>query len=130
LGTTVRHNLLLRAAIASALFGTSVVHPAQADDAVAAADSPTSSRNAASPELEEIIVTATRRAESVSNIPYNISATTEQQLDDAGVVDFSKLQQIVPGLVYNGGGIREGGSQNGFILRGLNTDRTSTSDSP
>jgi len=130
LGTTVRHNLLLRAAIASALFGTSVAQPARADDAVAAADSPTSSRSASSSELEEIIVTATRRAESVINIPYNISATTEQQLDEAGVVDFSKLQQVVPGLIYNGGGIREGGSQNGFILRGLNTDRTSTSDSP
>ena len=130
MGTTVRHNLLLRAAIASALFGTSVAQPARADDAVAAADSPTSSRSAPSSELEEIIVTATRRAESVINIPYNISATTEQQLDEAGVVDFSKLQQVVPGLIYNGGGIREGGSQNGFILRGLNTDRTSTSDSP
>lgn len=130
MGIPAKHNSLLRAAIASALFGTSAGHVAHADDATAAADSPTSSRSASSTNLEEIVVTATRRAESVSNIPYNISATTEQQLDAAGVVDFSKLQQVVPGLVYNGGGIREGGSQNGFILRGLNTDRTSTSDTP
>jgi iron complex outermembrane receptor protein len=130
LGIPATHNSLLRAAIAAALFGTSAGHVAHADDAVAAADSPARSRSTSSTDLEEIIVTATRRAESVSNIPYNISATTEQELDAAGVVDFSKLQQIVPGLVYNGGGIREGGSQNGFILRGLNTDRTSTSDTP
>ena len=130
MGIPAKHNYLLRAAIASALFGTSAGHVAHADDAVAAADSPARSRSASSTDLEEIIVTATRRAESVANIPYNISATTEQQLDAAGVVDFSKLQQVVPGLVYNGGGIREGGSQNGFILRGLNTDRTSTTDTP
>src|SRR5580658_9746036 len=132
LGIPPRHNRLLRAAIASALFGTGAGHAldARADDAPAGAESPADSRRASSTELEEVIVTATRRAESLFNIPYNISATTEQQLDAAGVVDFSKLQQIVPGLVYNGGGIREGGSQNGFILRGLNTDRTSTSDTP
>ena len=49
-------------------------------------------------------MTATRRAESVFDLPYDVSATTEQRLDAAGVVDFSKLQQIVPGLVYNGDG--------------------------
>ena len=130
MGIPAKHNSLLRAAIASALFGTSAGHVARADDATTAADSAASSRSASSTDLEEIVVTATRRAESVFNIPYNISATTGQQLDAAGVVDFSKLQQVVPGLVYNGGGIREGGSQNGFILRGLNTDRTSTSDTP
>ena len=80
--------------------------------------------------LQDVYVTATRRAESALSVPYNISATTEQQLENAGVTDFSKLAEVVPGLVYNGGGIREGGTQNGFILRGLNTDRTSTSDLP
>lgn len=132
MGIPPKHNRQLRAAIASALFGTGLGHApdARADDTPAGAESPTGSRSVSSRDLEEIIVTATRRAESVFNVPYNISATTEQQLDAAGVVDFSKLQQIVPGLVYNGGGIREGGSQNGFILRGLNTDRTSISDTP
>lgn len=80
--------------------------------------------------LEEIVVTANRREQSVLDVPYNITAATSQQLENAGVVDFSGLSQLVPGLVYNGGGIRLGGSQNGFILRGLNSSRTSTTDQP
>src|ERR1035438_2271259 len=132
--TSPKPTWLLRAAIASALVGALAARSvdAYAEDAVADSNNPgtTGSRAAQPANLDEIIVTATRRAESVLNVPYNISATTEQQLDAGGVTDFSKLAQVVPGLVYNGGGIREGGSQNGFILRGLNTDRTSTSDTP
>jgi outer membrane receptor protein involved in Fe transport len=80
--------------------------------------------------LQEVIVTANRREQSVLDVPYNITAATSAQLENAGVTDFSGLTQLVPGLVYNGGGIRLGGSQNGFIMRGLNSSRTSTTDQP
>ena len=103
---------------------------AQAADDDARARRATGAGLTQAPPLQEVIVTANRRTESVLKIPYNITATTEQQLQSAGVTDFSKLSQVVPGLVYDGGGIREGGSNNGFILRGLNTDRTSTGDLP
>jgi outer membrane receptor protein involved in Fe transport len=80
--------------------------------------------------LDEVVVTANRREQSILEVPYNITATTAAQLSSAGVKDFAGLAQLVPGLVYNGGGIRNGGSQAGFILRGLNADRTSTTDQP
>jgi len=129
-----RRARLLRAAGACAILASVAGRPTDARAQAAGADART--RGAADGDvtqtasLEEVTVTANRRTESVLKIPYNISATTQQQLDSALVTDFSKLDQIVPGLVYNGGGIREGGSQNGFILRGLNTDRTSTGDLP
>ena len=125
-------NWLIRAAIAS-LVGGVAARSTGAYAQTAAGNSPSAAAGSGAAQterLEEVIVTATRREESVLTVPYNITATTQKQLEAAGVVDFSTLSQVVPGLVYNGGGIREGGSENGFILRGLNTDRTSTSDTP
>jgi iron complex outermembrane receptor protein len=37
--------------------------------------------------LEEVLVTATRRSQSVQDIPFNISAVSGDSLDKAGIVD-------------------------------------------
>lgn len=70
--------------------------------------------------LEEIIVTATRRAQSVQDIPYNISAMTGDQLESAGVVSLTDLTRAIPGIAYADLGIRSAGVNNQLILRGLN----------
>ena len=36
-------------------------------------------------ELEEVLVTATRRSESLTDVPYNISAVTSEQLENSRV---------------------------------------------
>ena len=72
--------------------------------------------------LEEIIVTATRRAQSVQDIPYNISAMTGEQLQSAGVVSLTDLTRAIPGIAYADLGIRSAGVNNQLILRGLNAN--------
>lgn len=48
--------------------------------------------------LEEIIITATRRAENLQDVPQAITAISERDLQDIGVQDFSQLAQMIPGV--------------------------------
>ena len=46
--------------------------------------------------LQEVIVTATRRAESLSRVPISVTALTQEALDDRGVKDFSEVARFTP----------------------------------
>jgi iron complex outermembrane receptor protein len=72
--------------------------------------------------LEEVTVTATRRTETVQNVPYNIASVGGNALAQAGVTSINNLTQVVAGLetVDTGPNTRGGNSQ--FSMRGLRTD--------
>lgn len=56
------------------------------------------------PELEEIVVTATRRSETLEAVPYSISVLSGQQIEQANITDIASLTEQVPGLsTYNYG---------------------------
>ncbi|WCL52698.1 TonB-dependent receptor [Gimibacter soli] len=48
--------------------------------------------------LEEIVVTARRREESLQDVPVAVSAFTAEQLEMRGTADITELAQSVPGL--------------------------------
>ncbi len=48
--------------------------------------------------LEEIVVTATRREESLSKVPISITALTQDALDQKGIRDFSEMVRFTPGV--------------------------------
>lgn len=50
------------------------------------------------PFLEEIIVTAQRRSESIQDVAIGMSAVTAQDLEKQGISDFSDLNKAVAGL--------------------------------
>lgn len=63
--------------------------------------------DASRPSLnEDIIVTARRRAEDISNVPVAISAFSDQQLEAKNVVNIADLVKITPGVNIAGGGAR------------------------
>ncbi|HEY7799748.1 MAG TPA: TonB-dependent receptor [Hyphomonadaceae bacterium] len=70
-------------------------------------------------ERDIVIVTATRRDESVQDIPINIAAVGGEELEAQGVEELSDLAAIVPGLNVVDQGPRAG---NPIIVRGLNAD--------
>ena len=72
--------------------------------------------------MEEIIVTATRRAMTLQETPFNISAISGEELDQAGVVDFGDLLRRIPGVAYLDQGTRVGGNNPNIILRGINAN--------
>jgi outer membrane receptor protein involved in Fe transport len=54
----------------------------------------------ASLAMDEIIVTAQKRAERVNDVPLSITAATGQQLQDLGITSPAALEKIVPGFVF------------------------------
>ena len=72
-----------------------------------------------------IIVTATRRAESVQDIPLNIAAVGSAQIEEQGLTELSDLLPFGPGINIVDRGGRQG---NPIIVRGLNVDAIGSGD--
>mgnify|MGYP000297468175 CR=1 FL=1 len=66
-------------------------------------------------QLEEIVVTATKRAESTQDIPIAVAAMTEESLDQKGVSNFEDYLIQLPGVTAGGGGP----GQNTIYIRGI-----------
>jgi len=79
--------------------------------------------------IEEVVVTATRRAENVQSIPVAVSAFTGEDLASLGVTETLDVAKIVPNFVaHNNTGL---GTANTYSLRGLNnTESIATFDPP
>jgi len=56
--------------------------------------------------LEEVVVTARRRAEDISKVPISISAFSDKVLEKKGVVNLQDVAKITPGLNMTPGGSR------------------------
>lgn len=65
--------------------------------------------------LEEVIVTAQRRSESVQKAAVAITAVTGDALVNQGVTDATRLNLIAPALFVTNGG----GANTGFFVRGV-----------
>ena len=66
--------------------------------------------------LEEIVVTARKREESIQDAPLTIQAFTEEQIEERGAQNLNDLAKFVPGLTLNGGSSRSSGD---FSIRGM-----------
>jgi len=73
-------------------------------------------------DMEVIQVTATRRAQSISSVPYNISAIGGGDLKQAGITDLGDLTKRLPGLSYTDRGARSGAFNSSIAMRGLSTE--------
>ena len=71
---------------------------------------------AASAQLEEIVVTATRRETDLQSTPLSVAAFTAEQLELGGITNGRDLGIMVPNVVLNPG---TGGAQSQFYIRGL-----------
>jgi iron complex outermembrane receptor protein len=101
----LRYNQKLTYAILAALGGN-----------VGVAYAATETEASASGGIEEIVVTAQRRNESLENVPITIQAITGEQLRELNVTTFDTLLRYTPNVTYTGNG---GGSTGNIIMRGL-----------
>lgn len=77
---------------------------------------PTAS-TASNNELEEVIVTATRRSESIQNVASQVTALTAGALEQINARDFNDFAAFVPGLSFSS----TGASTNLLVIRGITT---------
>jgi iron complex outermembrane receptor protein len=54
----------------------------------------------ASTTVQELIVTAQKREESINDVPMSVSAASGETLNELGITDTSQLVKIVPGFNY------------------------------
>jgi iron complex outermembrane receptor protein len=78
--------------------------------------------------IEEIVVTATRREQSILDVPYNISAISGNMLEDSIIVDNVELMRNVAGAAVVDRGYRNVGVINSIMIRGLNIDGSALGD--
>ena len=78
--------------------------------------------------LEEVIVTAQKREQSMQDVPISITAFSGNQLQDLGIVNNTELARWTPGVSMSGSG---GGDQQQFSIRGATqNDFSDQSEAP
>jgi len=104
------HSLLLFAGFTA--LATGMATPALAQETPPAPQADVSS------EGNDIIVTATRRASPLSDIPIAVSAVTAASLQNSGANDIRQLNQLAPSLLVSSTGSEANGSAR---IRGVGT---------
>ncbi len=109
-------NTMFRTALMSAtmLMGVSAQPLLAQDAAQEAADES---------DADTIVVTATRRALSLQDVPINISAIGAEELQDQRLNDIRDLGAFTPGITITDTGPRGAGT---IVMRGLSADDSST----
>ncbi len=79
-------------------------------------------------ESETVTVTATRRSEDILDVPYNITAVTGADIEQARTFDSTELLRTVPGVSVVDRGQRNATTVSGIRIRGLNTDSNALGD--
>jgi len=85
-GTTVRGGTLALAI--STILGSGLASPAAA-------------QSDAGPTIEEILVTARKRAENIQDIPVAVTAVTEAQIEDLNITELAEISKLTAGLIFD-----------------------------
>lgn len=80
--------------------------------------SQTAARRSADQDNDVIIVTATRREENLQDVPLSVTAYSQEDLNELGIVGYEGIAQNTPGIVVN----RPTQNFNNFTARGINTN--------
>lgn len=75
--------------------------------------------------VEMIVVTATRRSETVQDVPFNIAAVGGGEIEQQGMANLADIAAWVPGLHVVDQGAR---SASRIVVRGLNADPANASE--
>ena len=70
----------------------------------------------ASAQIEEIVVTATKRASTLQEIPIAVSVTTADTMEKANILDINDLQSVVPSLRVSQ---LQNSTNTNFVIRGF-----------
>ncbi len=69
--------------------------------------------------IEEVVVTATKRAKSVQDVPVSVNAIDASTIEAMGIDEFTDITRIAPALTINQG---DWATNSGINLRGIGTN--------
>jgi outer membrane receptor protein involved in Fe transport len=69
---------------------------------------------------QEIVVSATRRDESLSKVPVSVAAYSQERLDQQGVRSIDDISRLTPGITFNRTDTRNAGAAN-IAIRGISS---------
>ena len=110
--TTVRHAALCTSGLALALGLTATAYAQAADEAQPATDEPAAEVDSGN----EIVVTATKREQTLQDVPVAVSVTTAATLERAQIRDIKDLTTVVPSLRVTE---RQNSTNTNFLIRGF-----------
>src|SRR6185437_2274821 len=87
----------------------------------------------ASGGLEEVVVTAQKRAESLQNVPLSITAIGSEQIEQLNIQKADDYIRLLPSVTSQGGGSGGGANGPGFgrvIMRGISSDASQNHSGP
>ena len=113
LATTAGAAIALAGAGPAAAQGLREVVPTQKEQAPGAQPTPAPSANTA-----DIVVTATRRSQRLSNVPIAVSAYSTAALQNSGATDIRQMAQLAPSLIVSSTGSEANATAR---LRGIGT---------
>ena len=117
----MRYGALFSALNATLLFGTATGAYAQAADQAPTpvSPNPASAADVSQPtdsgQLQEIVVTAQKRAQSLQDVPISISVVQADAIQERGVKQLSDLPTLVPGFEF----VRAPAQTVGLTFRGI-----------
>ena len=94
------------------------MHKTRLAIAIAAVAAVTAGPSVAQPVLEEVIVTAQKREQSLQDVPVAVTAFTGERLEESGVRDFFEVSNIDPALIV---GKSQTSTTSTFSIRGVFT---------
>ena len=105
--------------VSSAILTTSTIS-ASAQEAPASEETVEQSdaENTNSREIDTIVVTATRREQSLQDVPLSVTAFQQETLTEKGIVSYDGLARETPGVVLN----QPTANFNNFTSRGISTN--------
>lgn len=75
--------------------------------------------NSSHAQIEEIFVTATKRVESIQDVPVSVVAMGAETMDDLGVINVADISAYVPNMEFVSNGVRSN-----FYMRGIGSGPT------
>lgn len=82
----------------------------------------TTTSSPVSPANEEITVTATRRDESIMKVPVNVTAYSQQQMDDQSIRQIDDIARLTPDVQFTHTSGVAGNNSSDISIRGISSD--------
>jgi len=77
---------------------------------------PDSSTTGEGRNLEEVIVTAQRRSETIKDVPFSVSALGQDQLEQSHIAGIEDVTRAIPGVSFGTGAVQ---GQDNITIRGI-----------